>query len=228
MSKNEQIWGELNDRQRHYLKAVYVIDQQYEADEKSAWIQGRRRRPASEWRWMEYHPTGPIYRSALQLEIGDEHIDKGTGSTFEALEERGLIECKYQPSWSGTPLLSVKLTTKGRAVARTGLNAQPQRPKGSFSRAMWRALKMAYEAGDDGLKPEGFISSRYGGIDWHYTWVHLRNYKGGELVTEKQMFKGNEGYGGKYNLVITSFGKQLYKERLEMHRNLYPDLYETE
>jgi hypothetical protein len=89
-------WADLNKRQQTYLQAVYEVDQAKEADMKWLGSQGRwTNTPASEWRWMPYNAAG----AALLRKIKDAgSVDQGTGSTFEALERRGLVLCKYEPS----------------------------------------------------------------------------------------------------------------------------------
>lgn len=47
-------WDELNKRQQAYMQAIYEVDQETEANEKSVWSRGGRPRPAIEWRWMYY------------------------------------------------------------------------------------------------------------------------------------------------------------------------------
>src|SRR5256885_2456123 len=88
-------WVDLNERQQHYLQAIYETDQEQEADERGMWKRGGRPRPASVWRWMEYgvfDGVGSMLYTKLYLR---KLVDEGTGSTFNALESRGFIKCKY-------------------------------------------------------------------------------------------------------------------------------------
>src|SRR5579859_8174299 len=88
-------WADLNERQRQYMQAIYETDQEQEAEERGAWTRGGRPRPAREWRWMEYATFYGIHQP-LKMKLFLRHFqDEGTGSTFEALERRGLIKCKY-------------------------------------------------------------------------------------------------------------------------------------
>lgn len=208
------MWNELNERQRHYLKACYEVDQQNEQSERLAWVRNRRSaRPASEWRWMNYHPRGLQDESALQRAIGKAYIDEGAGATFNALEARGLIACRYERA-GRVALLYVQMTAQGRKVVRATLpdEQKPQRkPKGALSRSTWRALKLAYDAGEKGLQPERCGISDYGGIDWYPTWGSL--YSRGWIEENRQ------------RLNLTASGREIYEARLELHRALYADLY---
>ena len=88
-------WADLNERQQHYLQAIYEVDQEQEKDERSTWRRGGTPRPASEWRWMEYGTFYNIH-TPLKMKIFLRKLqDEGTGATFEALERRGFITCKY-------------------------------------------------------------------------------------------------------------------------------------
>jgi hypothetical protein len=44
-----------------------------------------------------------------RLKIAD-LVDPGTGATFEALEKRGYILCRYKPVVGGDPLVYVQIT----------------------------------------------------------------------------------------------------------------------
>jgi hypothetical protein len=88
-------WADLNERQQQYMQAIYETDQEQEADERGMWKRGGTPRPASVWRWMEYgvfDGVGSTLYTKLYLR---KLIDEGTGSTFNALESRGFITCKW-------------------------------------------------------------------------------------------------------------------------------------
>ncbi len=87
-------WAKLNERQR-YLQAVYEVDRVLETNVKLAGSRGHwNSTPASQWRWMPYNAAGAALLHRIQ-EAG--YRDEGTGSTFAALERRGLVLCKYEP-----------------------------------------------------------------------------------------------------------------------------------
>lgn len=118
MPNHEHLWNDLNPRQRHYLKAIFNVDQELERDHKDDYFRGVRS-SASDWRWMNYDAINLEERSWLQCEIGDDAIDEGTGSTLSALGTRGLIAKRGHPKIDN--VLQVQLTKLGRAVARAGL-----------------------------------------------------------------------------------------------------------
>ena len=120
-----EIAGELNERQRVYLLAVYDEDQSREANRR-----GPGGPPASTWRWVEYGAVGARFLDGGRwnlrrvLEARD-LVSEGTGSTWSALETRGLVTTKREHTGlmdarSLRPILSllVQMTTDGRKVAR--------------------------------------------------------------------------------------------------------------
>ncbi|HEU4325299.1 MAG TPA: hypothetical protein VFS21_19305 [Roseiflexaceae bacterium] len=124
-----QRWAGLNDRQRAYLRAIYAEDQAQEEAERGRWKHGMRSRPAAEWRPLAYGllPGLPPIPSALYAAIERLGLrDEGTGATFQALEVRGLIICRYCQPGQQTEL-SVELTRLGRQVARAGGAPVPAR-----------------------------------------------------------------------------------------------------
>ncbi len=223
-------WSELNTRQQAYLKAVYDIDQALEANVRLAGAHGYwNSTPASVWRWMPYNTSGSGLLRRIQ-EAG--YQDQGTGSTFEALERRGLVECKYEPGSLGSPLLLVRMTKAGRKVVREGLNLPTPKPlpPGTLREWHWRALVHAYQAGAAGVRdwPRG--------IGWN-TWLRLRDYRvqgrDRPLVEEaavpdepylRQRWPGDTGVISTERSVlrITDFGRQYYRENWQRYRELYP------
>ena len=94
-SQGAPSWAKLNERQQRYLQAVYEVDRVLETNVKLAGARGRwNSTPASQWRWMPYNAAGAALLHRIQ-EAG--YRDEGTGSTFAALERRGLVLCKYEP-----------------------------------------------------------------------------------------------------------------------------------
>jgi hypothetical protein len=88
-------WADLNERQQQYMQAIYETDQEQEADERGAWKRGSTPRPASVWRWMEYGAFDGVGSTLYTKLYLRKLVDEGTGSTFNALESRGFITCKY-------------------------------------------------------------------------------------------------------------------------------------
>lgn len=233
----------LNERQLTYLKAIYRLDQEREHDERGAWNRGQRARPAEEWRWIAYNTS----ESMLRWQLLEAHlVDEGTGSTFESLERRGLIGCRYERDPLGISILLVKMTSKGRRLARSLAGEQRERPlpAGTLREWHWKALVVAYQAGDEGVKQDSAFSGRYNGIGWN-TWLRLRDYKhqGKEqpLIMEaytwaqvrRMVFTGQPRPNDyeertvseqEYRLHITLFGRSYYEEHWQRYRQLYPDV----
>ncbi len=162
---------DLNDRQRAYLLAIFEVDQAVEADMRSLPFSPFHERPkASEWRWLEYsEPVPEINKPASRLYAAIKKaaaIDQGTGSTFAALADRELVEVDWRdPDIWGKAKPYIRLRPAGRKLARfwTGQKAYKAPPPGTLREWHWRALVVAYVAGDDGLKSE---YGEYGTIGW--------------------------------------------------------------
>lgn len=219
-------WRDLNERQQKYLLAIYTIDQKNEEIEKRWASKTWRSRPADEWRWIKYgydeygNPT-PLLAAIQKLRM----VDQGTGSTFEALEIRGLIVMKHN-----TGIIKdipwVRMTPKGRKLVRSA--TQEQRPKrlppGTLREWHWRALVKVYEAhlnGDVGVGSKWGLGD-YGGISWN-TWLRLKFYKDSQLITEHEV-RGNDAFDVQYYIRITDFGIQFYNTEWSRYRELYPDV----
>ena len=220
----------LNDRQRAYLLAIFETDQEAEAAMRSIPYRPFEQRPkASEWRWLEYsegvpeagRPPSALYSRIKKLKL----VDQGTGSTFSALADRGLVEV----NWHGRNVWGqlkphVRLTPAGRRLGRswTGTKAYKAPPSGTLKEWHWRALAKAYAAGDAGL--EGSYGD-YGNIGWN-TWLRLRDYKRGALIEERASGSWSNpatgSSGSRYRIHITGAGWALYEREWARYRELYP------
>jgi hypothetical protein len=212
-------WGDLNKRQQTYLRAIYDLDQEAEALEKSKWARGGRARPAEEWRWIFYGIFESGDDSPLRTRLKRAKlVDEGTGSTFQALETRGFILCRYHPAvdeW-----LDVQITKAGRKLVRaaTGEIREHVKP-GTLREWQWAALAKAYDAGENGVETFGGST---GDVSWE-TWRRLRDYAEDALVEEK-MRAPVSGFGSSYNIAITAFGQWYYAANYEHYRALYPNV----
>jgi DNA-binding Xre family transcriptional regulator len=219
-----EIWRSLNERQQKYLEFIYIEDQAAERWAKRSWSRGESSQPASEWRALFYGDIALNRSSKLKTRLSKANlVDPGTGSTFQALERRNLIECEGE-----VPDLDIKLTSFGRKVARIGLEvALPKKPskkppKGMLSEIAWKALGLAYCAGEQGIKPQwGF---RYAGIHSN-TWDRLHNNLKGPLV-EEVYHQDDSRVGGvrPYRIHITPIGLEFYRLNWEQYQALYPDI----
>jgi len=224
-------WAELNERQQQYMQAIYETDQEQEADERSLWKRGGTPRPAREWRWMEYgvfNGVGSTLYTKLYLR---KLIDEGTGSTFNALEARGFITCKYTDlrrngDRTFDRFLMLQITKEGRAIVRSATGAKAYRPgtPGSLREWHWRAMAEAWKGRPAGVKDE---NGYYGHISWN-TWLRLRDYKAGALVEEYRTggpYLAHVGYSVDIHWIrLTSFGEQFYRENWQSYRELYPEV----
>lgn len=223
---------DLNERQEIYLKAIYAEDQAAERHEAWRWNHGYSKRPAEEWRWLLYADLAGGATPLKRLLEREGVVDAGTGSTFSALERRGLINHRerYEPHIASLePLTSVRLTRKGRKEARSllGESAPKKLPKGTLREWHWNALARLYEAGGE-LSSELHTSGCYGGIGWK-TWLRLRDYydTGIGLAKEHSRYVQRQGKweGDRvYVIRITEKGREFYKVNYEKYRELYPDV----
>jgi hypothetical protein len=127
----------LNERQRAYLRAVYIEDQRRE--------EGQRRTgglPAAKWRWIEYGPIGAKYLDnpggfLLRHQLDrDGLVDPGTGATWASLTSRGLVQSKECftgfVDLRGTRRINsllLRMTTDGRKVCRLANGEPATKPK---------------------------------------------------------------------------------------------------
>src|SRR6266567_8785744 len=123
MTNRQQLINKDNYRE---MQAIYETDQEQEAEERGMWERGGIPRPAREWRWMEYgvfYGIGSTLYTKLYLR---KLIDEGTGSTFNALEKRGYIKCKYTHTRRNgnrmfDSFLMLQITKEGRALVRSAI-----------------------------------------------------------------------------------------------------------
>jgi hypothetical protein len=182
-------WADLNERQQQYMQAIYETDQEQETDERGMWKRGGTPRPAQVWRWMEYGVFDGVGSTLYMKLYLRKLIDEGTGSTFNALESRGFITCKY--TWKRRDgdrealerFLMLQITPAGRKLVRSATGAKAYQPgsPGILREWHWKAMVEAWKARPAGLKSE--YGEDYGHIGWN-TWLRLRDYKAGPLIEE--------------------------------------------
>lgn len=144
MPDHKRTWESLNERQQKYMLAIYQIDQANEAYERSEAAKGNFFRPRADvWRWI-FHGSyiSPVagkndseLKAALRR-LG--MLDEGTGSTYAALEKRGLINTmdnlkhifdERQIGLVDGWYAIVQITRKGRAVVRASMPDYKPRPR---------------------------------------------------------------------------------------------------
>lgn len=162
----------LNERQRQYLLAAYQLDQRLEGAHKNDYHRGINK-PASEWRAMPYGrwhhflskpPTELRHLIEEQQAASKKRlVDPGTGSTWKALAERGLVEVEERAIIAGPEgysLPHILLTREGRKLVRqlTGevrpvvpRKVKHPQPEGLLPAQQWLALTRLYELDYEGL-----------------------------------------------------------------------------
>jgi hypothetical protein len=209
-------WGDLNPRQQAYLEIAYDVDQAAEALRRSEAAAGQwSKTPAAVWRWLMYGPTSP--ESTLYDRLrGRGLVDPGTGATWEALETRGLVECRHTPTADGGRLLEIKLTPKGRKLVRTATAEirTPVRKKGQLRPRQWAALVQLYTAGTAGL-PAAVLDRQF---DWWYTSLRLRN------LGYFEEYETSPSAEQRYWRRITAAGQAHYDEWWATYQERYPEV----
>lgn len=183
----QELWEELNDRQRTYLQFVYQLDQEAEDYYRHKWNVSSKGYPppASEWRWLLYGPT-PDYPPPLYQKLHSAGlVDPGTGSTFEALSSRGYLQRRYEEGEQDQEeILYVQMTKRGRRLIREndpGYTPRPKREKGLLTQSQWRCLRILYENRDSrGVETES--------LPWS-SLRRLRDYKPEPLMRETQYWR---------------------------------------
>ena len=214
-------WEQLNDRQRTYLRALYECDQAKEAERRERAARGYifDRTPASEWRWMMYGPVAPpaaLYTTLSRAGL----VDQGTGSTWQALEDRGLCKCRYPRDPLGVELLEVQITPAGRKLIRAASGEQRPKapPKGQLRERQWAALVRLHAAGEAGIDNDTLLYAK-GGFDWYQTIRRLVDYSPA-LVESFTVYRPH--YRTFYR--ITAAGRTYYERERERYRDLYPNV----
>lgn len=223
-----EIWGELNERQRFYMLAIFEIDQMQEAHQRRRAAEYFDNTPAEVWRkvWYDNKPgTSHAIRTELYSRLQTAgYVDPGTGSTFKALADRGYIKRHWASYSDGTPALAVTITRKGRKLVRgaTGKPAPKKRKPGELKPQQWQAVAMAYNAYPDYVWSR--LPGQYGGLSWRWVWLRLRDYPekfGGALVKE---YKDGVGFGANVGITLTEAGRRFYERNYQHYTELYPDI----
>lgn len=206
---------DLNGRQQKMLKAIFDTDQAFEVYYRQEAARGFYPPKASVWRWMVYSTLQGI-DSDLKRTLRHAHlIDPGTGSTWEVLESRKLIDIRYQPT-IGDPIPEIKITSAGRKLARswTGETARKARLKGQLAERQWAARVRLWQAGAEGIDSDTLLYSK-GGFGWMPTLYRLDRYKPAPLIAYHNR---TECYH------ITEAGKAHYCDFWQTYQQLYPNV----
>lgn len=222
--KNETTtWDRLNQRQQTYLLKIFERDQAQERAHKlSSSSSQYNNTPAKVWREIEYADTVAGHTRLKQALVDADLVDPGTGSTFKALADRGLIEVEGN---FRSGLVRVWLTAKGRKLVRDsqGFQAPKALKTGQLREWHWRALCRAYVCGPAGMASSQDTEDGYGYVSWN-TILRLRDYKTGGQDRGLIREWGRSDPPDALSLLITKYGQQFVEEHLEEYRELYPDV----
>ncbi len=224
-AKNKITWDDLNERQQTYLQLIYTQDQLQEGYERRRATREWSSRPADQWRWTLYanevHGHTPLKQAIKDAKM----VDPGTGSTFKALEERGLILAESErinPHVRSDLIVNVQITKAGRKLVCSALNitARATLPVGTLREWHWRALCRAYVRDEQGIGYDENLEDGFGYVNWN-TCLRLRDYivKGEDRALIRE---GKRGEG--VTLIITEYGKQYYRENWQKYQEMYPDV----
>lgn len=204
-------WTELNDRQQGTLAVIYELDQLNETSRRRAAARGEYdRRPASVWRPIDFAHDPSLRKligwTEMQSRLAIHGWDnQGNGSTVAALASRGLITQGSRPTDLGV-MLTVSLTTAGRAAARAGTSTMPGRvAKPALTSRSWEVLAMLWEVGqrDQPLK-------------WNYSKTIEFSLMQRHVPPLAEQVTG--GYA------ITDRGRDFYRQHYAAHVAAYPDM----
>lgn len=123
------LWAGLNERQQHFLRVMYRRECDLAAHYNSQKAMFDPKKKGAEWRWMRHNGEGGLARD-LDAGAEDERAlrnNQGSGVTYRALEERALIERRWERALvfslahgeQAVSLLDVRLTPKGRRLVKT-------------------------------------------------------------------------------------------------------------
>ena len=128
----QELWTDLNERQRHFLCVMHRRECELAAYYNSQKAMFDPKKKGAEWRWMRHNGEHGLAQY-LNLDAKDNEDEKalrnnqGSGATYKALEERGLIKRRWQQEVQFSlvygeqivSLLDVRLTLRGRRLVKT-------------------------------------------------------------------------------------------------------------
>jgi len=160
----QNLWAGLNERQQYFLRVMYRRECGLAAYYNSQKTMFDPKKKGAEWRWMCHNGEDGLARD-LDVGAEDERAlrnNQGSGVTYKALEERALIERRWERALvfslahgeQAVSLLDVRLTPKGRRLVKTitegeagpGLASEKRR---ELERKAWdRARFRGHDLGD--------------------------------------------------------------------------------
>ena len=204
-------WTELNDRQQGTLAVIYELDQQAEASHRRAGARGDfDRTPAAVWRAIDFAHDPSLRElvgwTEMQIRLESHGWDnQGNGSTVAALAGRRLLTRGQHPTDLGW-MLTVTLTSAGRAAARAGTSITPGgAPKAALARRSWEVLALLWAAGQHGEA-----------LTWGYSTTIER------VLIDRHVPPLAQRVPGGYE--ITGRGRDFYREHHAAHAAAHTDV----
>ncbi|MCF1592400.1 hypothetical protein [Streptomyces muensis] len=205
------VWEALNERQQAFVRIIYDLDQENEANRAYAAAQGKYdKRPASEWRQIDF--THEPYNRDLfgittlqsRLEWEGYH-NQGNGATMTVLIEKDLIEQHIRATRFGI-MHTVLLTREGRAVYRAAHDmGRGSRSTVELSDRSWQVLGYLWSAHQRG-KP----------LSWTYSTTIEK------VLIDKYGLAEEATRGVGYQ--ITEEGRRYYRQHWTEYAQVYPEI----
>ncbi len=226
-----EAWASLNERQRVYLGEIMRDDRMTETEMWMRRLQRLPVPPAAEWRQL------PLALKAASSETGYTRLqerlrrrgvhDPGAGRTLHALARRGLVivieDVIDHPVAGEVVRVAVKITRRGRAAARAGLDepAEVDHEPHLLSEWLWGVLVRVAAA-----EPGGLPEDRLAGRSLFFLGVGYRNAAGGPpsrgLIEAAPVLAPGGTHVAEFRWRLTDLGRRHVVEFAGTYRLRYP------
>lgn len=226
-----EAWASLNERQRVYLGEIMRDDRMTETEMWMRRLQRLPVPPAAEWRQL------PLALKAASSEPGHTRLqerlrrrgvhDPGAGRTLHALARRGLVivteDVIDHPDAGEVVRIAVKITRRGRAAARAGLDeaVEVDHEPHLLSEWLWGVLARVAAA-----EPEGLPEDRLAGRSLFFLGVGYRNAAGGPpsrgLIEAVPVLAPGGTHVVEFRWQLTDLGRRHVVEFADTYRQRYP------
>ncbi|MDZ5446060.1 helix-turn-helix transcriptional regulator [Micromonospora sp. 4G57] len=226
-----EAWASLNERQRVYLGEIMRDDRMTETEMWMRRLQRLPVPPAAEWRQL------PLALKAASSETGYTRLqerlrrrgvhDPGAGRTVHALARRGLVivteDVIDHPVAGEVVRVAVKITRRGRAAARAGLDkpVEVDQEPHLLSEWLWGVLVRVALA-----EPEGLPEDRLAGRPLFFLGVGYRNAAGGPpsrgLIEAVPVLAPGGTHVAEFRWRLTDLGRRHVVEFTGIYGQRYP------
>ncbi|MFI7650616.1 helix-turn-helix domain-containing protein [Micromonospora sp. NPDC049460] len=226
-----EAWASLNERQRVYLGEIMRDDRMTETEMWMRRLQRLPVPPAAEWRQL------PLALKSASSETGYTRLqerlrrrgvhDPGAGRTLHALARRGLVivieDVIDHPVAGEVARVAVKITRRGRAAARAGLDeaADLDHEPHLLSEWLWGVLVRVAAA-----EPDGLPEDRLAGRSLFFLGVGYRNAAGGPpsrgLIEAVPVLAPGGTHVAEFRWRLTDLGRRHVVEFTGTYRQRYP------